>query len=470
MHADPHARIAELEEQLAQRDQRIADLEALVVKLLARIDDLERQVNRNSRNSSTPPSANPPNTPPALPKKPSGRKRGGQPGHPGHHRAMVAPDAVIDHFPGTCGHCHGALPHTADADPVRHQVTELPPICVETTEHRLHEVCCPACGTRTRASLPAEVPAGHFGPRLVAMVAGLSSRFRLSRREVVVLCRELFGTDLSVGTVQAMCEWASQAVATPVQEAAEVVQEAEVVYADETGWRHQGQRAWLWMVSSKAATVFKIHAKRGHDGLDGLLSRAYAGIVVSDRWHVYNRYKRRGLCHAHLLRNWQAVAECKDPDAQRLGAWAVAETYCLLRWHRQVREGLLTLAELQPRMRLLKGRYKKILTLAKASGHARTRRMGRELEGHWDSLWTFAQTPGVDPTNNHGEQQIRPAVLLRKGTFGTWGDDGKVFVERMLTIAATAKLQGVRFLDFLAIACQAMLTGQPPPSLFAPAH
>jgi transposase len=477
MLADPYARIAELEEAVAERDAviaaqaiRITDLEALVVKLMARIDELERQINRNSGNSSTPPSANPPNAPKPPPKKPSGRKPGGQTGHRGSNRALVKPDKVVDHFPGACGRCQAALTETIDAEPVRHQVTDLPPICVETVEHRLHASHCKDCGTTTRATLPTDVPTGQFGPRLIAMVAGLSGRLRVSRREAAFVCTEMFGTRLSVGTVQAMCEWASAALCGTVAEVAQVMQAAPVVYADETGWRHAGKKHWLWMVSSKAATVFKIQAGRGHEALDHLLSRAYPGIVVSDRWHVYNRYPLRGLCHAHLLRNWAEIAECKDPEAKRLGEWAVSETYCLLRWHRQVREGVMTLEGLQQRMRLLKGRYAKILRLAKASSHKRTRTMGTQLEGHWDSLWTFASTPGVDPTNNHGEQQIRPAVLWRKGSFGTWGEAGKVFVERMLTVAATAKQQGVRFLDFLVAACQARLTGQAAPSLFAQAH
>jgi transposase len=458
MLADPYARIAELEEALAQRD-------ALIAKLMERIEELERQIGRNSRNSSTPPSANPPSAPPPPPKKPTGRKRGGQPGHPGNHRAMVVPDDTVDHFPGACGHCQRALPDTLEEHPARHQVTELPLICVTTVEHRLHAVSCQACGKRTRASLPDDVPTGQFGPRLIAAVAAFSSRYRGSRREVSALSADLFGTHLSVGTIQAMCEWASDATIPAVTEIAAETQGAPVVYVDETGWRHLGKKAWLWMLSSKTATMFKIHAKRGHDGLDPLLSRTYPGIVVSDRWHVYNRYQRRGLCHAHLLRNWAEIAECKDPEAKRLGAWAVSETYCLLRWHRHVREGTMTLEGLQQRMRLLKGRYAKILRLAQASSHARTRTMGKELQKHWESLWTFATTPGVDPTNNHGEQQIRPAVLWRKGSFGTWGEAGKVFVERMLSVAATAKQQRKRFLDFLIAACEAKLTGQTPPRL-----
>jgi hypothetical protein len=147
--------------------------------------------------------------------------------------------------------------------------------------------------------------------------------------------------------------------------------------------------------------------------------------------------------------------ECKNPDAKRLGAWAVSETLCLLRWHHQVRDGTITLDGLQRRMWLLKGRYAKLLEMAKASRHKRTRKMGRELTAQWDALWTFASTPDVDPTNNHGERQIRPAVLHRKGSLGTWSDAGARFLERAMTVAATAKLQGVRLLDFLHAACNA---------------
>jgi transposase len=434
---DPYQRIAELEAAVAERDARITKLEAALAAALARIDDLEARLNRNSKNSNTPPSANPPGAAKPSPKKPTGRQQGGQPGHPGTHRASVVPDAVIDHFPVACGHCRSTLPPVITDDPVRHQVTELPPVCVTVTEHRLHRLTCPDCGKYTRAMRPVGVPSGQFGLRLTAIVAMLSSRFRVSRREVSALFADLFGGGLSVGSVQALCERVSAAITVPVAEVAAHIEASPVVHADETGWRHQGKKHWLWMASSKTATVFKIHRQRGHQGCDEILSREYAGIVVSDRWSVYKRYPNRALCHAHLLRNWTGLAECKNPDAKRLGAWAVSETLCLLRWHRQVRDGTITLDGLQRRMWLLKGRYAKLLEMAKASRHKRTRKMGRELTAQWDALWTFASTPDVDPTNNHGERQIRPAVLHRKGSLGTWSD------------------AGARFLDFLHAACNA---------------
>jgi transposase len=347
---DPYQRIAELEAENAELRATVSRLETALTKALSRIDDLEARLNRNSKNSNTPPSANPPGVSKPAPKKPTGRKPGGQPGHPGSHRASVVPDSVIDHFPAACGHCHSGLNPAGTDDPIRHQVTELPPICVTVVEHRLHRLTCPDCGKGTRATLPAGVPTSQFGPRLTAIVAMLSGRFRVSRREVSVLFEELFGGGLSVGSVQALCERVSAAITIPVAEVAAHIEASPVAHADETGWRHQGTKHWLWMASSKTATIFHIHRQRGHKGCDGVLSRTYAGIVVSDRWHVYKRYEKRALCHAHLLRNWTALAQRKNADAKRLGKWAVSETLCLLRWHRQVRDGTISLDGLRRRM------------------------------------------------------------------------------------------------------------------------
>ena len=156
--------------------QRVLALEAEVRELRARLE-------QNSSNSSRPPSSDPPSAPRRAP-SPSGRARGGQPGHVAHQRALVPAervDRIIDHRPTQCGPCAAALPVTELGDDfVAHQVTEVPPLRAEVTEHRLHRVRCPACGAQTRATLPPDVPRGAFGPRLQASVAVLSGRYRLA--------------------------------------------------------------------------------------------------------------------------------------------------------------------------------------------------------------------------------------------------------------------------------------------------
>ncbi len=187
-------------------------------RLEARVAELERRLNRSSRNSSLPPSQDPPSAPPRAGGKGSGRGRGGQPGHEGKHRRLLPPeqvDEVVEHWPErcrSCAHVFGAPDLVDAAEPWRHQVAELPPTAVRVTEHRLHGVCCPGCATRTRAELPREVPRSAFGPRLQAAVVTVAVRNRVSRRDTTELARELFGVELATGSVDAIFQRAGVAL------------------------------------------------------------------------------------------------------------------------------------------------------------------------------------------------------------------------------------------------------------------
>jgi transposase len=158
-------------------------------RLELRVADLERQLNRTSRNSSLPPSLDPPSSPPRPQKPQSGRRPGGQPGHEGKNRSLFPlerVDEVVDHWPKHCPRCHHRFSEAERIDaatPQRHQVSELPPIAVTLTEHRLHRLRCPECAHETRATLPADVTPGAFGPRLQAAVVTLAVRNRVSRRD-----------------------------------------------------------------------------------------------------------------------------------------------------------------------------------------------------------------------------------------------------------------------------------------------
>lgn len=471
MKTDPRdLRIAELEHAVAMRDTAVATLQETVTILLARIEDLESRLNRNSSNSSTPPSANPPGAPKTTSKKSSERKPGGQPGHKGTHRAVVDnPDRVVPHLPRACQHCQADFSgnETMVGKPVRHQVTDLPPILPVVIEHQLNRCRCENCGKTTRAELPVGVGQGQFGPRLTAFVAMLSGRYRLTRRELSSVLGDAFGLRLSVGSVQALCEQAAHALATPFQEVAEEVLAEPVVHPDETGWRHRGKKAWLWTVSSRKAAVFKLHRGRGHEARRVILPDDYSGVVVSDRWATYTPFERRGICHAHLLRNWRAISERKHPGAKAAGAWGVAETERMLRLHREYRDGVLSRDGLRLRMRLVKARYAKMLDMAEECGDPKAKTLALELNRLWKHLWTFVEMEGVDPTNNEAEQTIRPAVLWRKGSFGTWSEMGQRFTERSLTIAATTRKQGVSLFDFLFQAIDARLHQLPAPSIFS---
>jgi transposase len=215
--------LLELAAQNALLRREVADLRERVAKQEERIAELERRLNRNSRNSSLPPSQDPPAAPERRQAAPSGRGRGAQPGHPGrgrHLAPITALDEFVEHWPErcACGHRFNETERRPVGTPARHQVAELPSTAVILSEHRLQRLRCPACGRTTRAELPPEVPAGAFGPRLQAAVVTLAVRNRVARRDAVELIAELFGTHLSAGSVEAILQRAALALDEPYED------------------------------------------------------------------------------------------------------------------------------------------------------------------------------------------------------------------------------------------------------------
>jgi transposase len=466
--AAAEARAAAAEARAAAAEARVVALEAEVVKLSAVVEELRARLDKNSSNSSKPPSSDLPETTRRSNWKPSGRKPGGQPGHPGHHRALVEdPDNVNDVFPDVCAHCGGELvpdDEVAGDQPVRHQVVEIPRPRPTVAEQRLHRCRCRNCGQTTRAKLPKGVPPSGYGPGAMATVAMLSGRFRLTRREVSRAMADLFAVSISVGSVQKVNENVSDIAAGPVDEIAKVVHGAKAVNADETSYPHRAKKAWLWVASCPTATIFKLHRRRNAAGLANIIPEDFDGLLMVDRMKTYERH-RRSLCHAHLLRDWRGISERKHPEAKRLGQWAVAETERLLKYHRQFRAGELSPQALAVRMRMLKARYGKLLDQAMTCGDKKTEGTAWDLNRQWEALWAYLEVDGAEPTNNRGEQKIRPAVQWRKGSFGTWSDAGQRFVERILTLSTTAKQIGADLFGYLYTMIVASLMGQAIPAL-----
>jgi transposase len=308
------------QENAALREENKA-LRTTIAQQQERIRELERRLGQNSRNSSRPPSSDPPWTPPAPAQKRSGRRPGGQRGHPGHHCARVPReqvDRVVDHWPKVCPHCQGTLTSAGEVGtPVPHQVHDVEYVH-RVIQHDRHRVRCAHCGTTVLAELPPEVAGSQYGPGLAALVAVFSGVFQLARREVVHLCRELFAVPISGGSVQRLCQEASAAVAQPVAALAEAIRAEPVVGIDETGWRHRGKRGWLWAVWSRIGTLYRVADTRsGRIGRE-MLGPQYPGHVISDRFSGHNWIPdpRHQLCWSHLQRDAQAVIERGNPAAR----------------------------------------------------------------------------------------------------------------------------------------------------------
>src|SRR5438067_1430466 len=330
---------------------------------------------------------------------------------------------------------------------------------------------CPACGKRTRADLPAGVPRRPFGPRLTAVVALLTGRYRLSRREVRQLLQDLWQVRVSLGAVVRQEQAQSAALAPIVEEARAAVQEAAIVNMDETGWRQENQRAWLWTVVTAELTVFWVDRHRSGAVVDALLGAAFAGVVGSDRWSAYSRFpaERRALCHAHLKRDFQALVD-RGGEAESIGRWGLAEGERLFAlWHR-FRAGEFDRPELRRRLVPLQARLGRLLRRGQENPDRKAAGLCRQLRKWWPALWTFARVEGVEPTNNAAERTLRPAVLWRKGSFGCDSEAGCRFAERLLTVVASCRQQGRPLLEFLVAAGEAALYGTAAPSLLPAGH
>src|SRR5262245_61466536 len=450
----------ELWEQTPRAAQEyIRTLEARLAALETTVQQLLERLQQDSRNSSRPPSSDAPQARPHRPRRvPSGRQRGGQPGHQGQSRALVPieeVDTVIPVKPHQCAHCQHPL-QGDDPQPYRHQVTELPRIKPVVTEYQVHRLRCPACGTSTRADVPVGVPTGSFGPRVQAVVALCTGAYRLSKRTTQEVMADLFGLPMSLGTIPHLEQATVQAVAEPVAEAHTYVRTQSVAHLDETGWREGHTRAWLWVAVTAWVTVFAVRRSRGAKVAQDLLGDRFCGILVTDRWSAYTWYptRWRQVCWAHLLRDFEAMIE-RGGRSQEVGEALREQAQQMFHWWHQVRDGTLTHAQFRGLMRPIRRQVARLLKAGQTCGVAKTEGGCREGLKLYDALWTFVRVEGGEPTNNAAERAIRPGVLWRKGSFGTQSPQGARFVETMRTVVATLKQQHRHVLAYMTAVCQA---------------
>jgi len=476
---DLRREVAKREEQIAEREKQIADAEKQIADAEKQIADLERQLagrKRNSTNSSKPPSSD------GLAgeqrargrKHKSKRKPGAQPGHPGHHRRLVPSVEVSVRevlLPKQCGHCGGNLPQklgqvTTKGEPRRHQVTEVPPVKAHITEYQFPNVVCGQCGKATRASLPEEI-AGQFGPQLTALIAYWTVVCRLPRRLVEAMLADVLGIEISLGSTQKAWEEVSQAVAQPVAQLQEQLPREAVLNVDETGWRTNGDKRWIWGLVAKQFVFYVVASTRGAEVLVSLLGAVFRGILCSDRWVVYLTYHsgRMQLCWAHLKRNILGIADdTRSPSSQQFCRDALAIVARLFRlWYRfrgDLRDRRGNPQPIDRRQLLEKSipLQKKLFALAEAhldDADREVRNMATALFTHFQRLFTFLEEEGVEPTNNVAERILRTAVQWRKISFGNRSRNGEIATARLLTVTQTCKRQQRHVLGYLtdAVRC-----------------
>lgn len=439
-----------------------------VAALESRLRDLEARLNLNSTNSHKPPSSDFIGAKRKPPAPPTGKKRGGQPKHRKAHRALVPPEKVRDSFickPTHCRRCgHGLLGD--DPAPLVHQVAELPKVEPIVDEYRLHRLACPGCGETTCGTLPAGVTSGCFGPYLQAVLAVFAGAYRLSKRQIQQLTADLFGLSISTGMISKLERRSAAVLEAPYNELAVSVHSACAANIDETSWREDLIKAWLWVTVTPLATVFTIAGHRSGEVAKALLGSEPEQVVGSDRFSAYAwiAARWRQICWAHLRRDFQAMID-RGGDGRPIGERLLKQSDRLFHnWHR-VRDGTLERVKFEDRMVRLRREVRHALEEGSRCGCVKTSATCFEILKVEEGLWTFARVEAIEPTNNAAERALRFAVIWRRISGGTDSQKGSRFVERTLSVVATCRQQGRNVLEYLTSCFEAEHHGQPIPSL-----
>src|SRR3954463_13302325 len=446
----------------------VDSLTGRVAELEQRLGDLEARLKLNSTNSSKPPSSDPIGFKRRPPTSPSGRKRGGQPGHRRAKRRLVPPEkvrTVTECRPADCRRCGQALLGD-DPSPLVHQVAELPRIEPLVDEYRLHRLACPRCRVTTCGGLPAGVPTGGFGPYLQAVLSTLAGGYRLSKRQVQQIAGDLFGLSIATGMVSKLERQSATVLEAPYNEVALAVHDAPAVGIDDTSWRENRRKAQLWVVVTALTTVFTIAAKRSAAVAKALLGSKPSPVVTSDRHSSFEWIDPawRQICWSHLERDFQAMID-RGGSGEATGRALLRLAKRMFRWWHRVRDGTIDRGRFRTIAARLRREVKAALKSGQTCGCAKTAATCFEILKVEEALWTFVRVEGVEPTNNGPERALRHAVIWRRVSGGTDSVHGSRFVERMLTVVATCRQQKRNVLDYLSAGFEAHLRGPKVPSL-----
>jgi transposase len=463
--ADLWARLpAEARALIAALRDEVSRLQAQAQALQQQVLELQERSNQNSTNSSLPPSTDSPDVKRRPPRIPSGRRRGGQPGHERRQRPLLPPDHLEVLKPAQCRRCEHALIGD-DPQPLRHQVLELPRVRPEVTEYQLHRLRCPCCGVSNCARLPDGVPTGGQGPRLQAVLALMTGAYRMSKRMAQTFCADVFGVPVCAGQVCASEAETAAATEPVVRELRQFVR-GQPANVDETGWRQQRQRGWLWAVITQAVTVFHIALSRAAAVAQELLDPSAGQVITTDRYkgYLWLPLSQRQVCWAHLIRDFQAMV-----DRESVGSPIGEELLCcaddVFTWWYRVRDGTMSRSTFQRYIAELRPWVRSQLEAGSVCACAKTAGTCLEMLTVEPALWTFVRVEGIEPTNNAAERALRHAVLWRKLSHGTDSAGGSRFVANILSVVETCRQQGREVLEFLTACCEAALAKRLMPSL-----
>jgi len=450
----------------SQLPQSLPECHAIIAELRVRVKWLEERVKLDSNNSSKPPSSDGPGKPNRAQRRASGRKRGAQPGHAGHSRALVDEaelDSQQDCKPDAVCECGAQV--ELDDQARRHQVFEVPEIRARVDEYRVYSGRCLGCGKLHTGALPAGVPKGQLGPRALALVGVLGTRYHLTQRKTRNLLDQLMGLRFSVGAISQAHGKVAAALKVPVAQAVDSLGQATALWMDETHYPREGAGNWVWAAVQPLLAVFAIYPSRARYVIHDLIGTQPSAVVTTDRYasYAFLDAQQRQICWAHLLRDFNRIGQ-RDGLAGRIGRRLHALGYVMFRLRDKGKLNGQRLARLQ------RGVRRALDAGAQQSGCSRTANTCANIIKLWSALWSFTANTALVPTNNAAEQALRSIVLKRKISGPTRSLRGDQFLSRGFTVHETCLRQGVDLWNYMHSAVVAWIDRTVPPSLLPPAH
>jgi transposase len=423
----------------------------VMLTLLKRLAALESHLNRDSANSSRPPSTDSPAAKRKRRMKATPRRKpGAQPGHPRHQQVLMEPTSTIPLWPEACSCGQTELSELTLAR--THQVIELPRIRPKITHWLLYQGRCLSCGQLCKATVPADHASG-YGPRLTGLVGEMAGVVGASRSAVQALCASVFGIPLSKGAIQKLVDRVSEAIVPYYNAIGEVARAARVNYIDETSWLMHGDRHWLWVMANSLVAYFQISPTRSKAAFAQLIAD-WRGILVSDGYLVYQYWPGlRQSCLAHLIRTAKGLAESVEASIAGFGGRVHAELQRLCH--------MGTERPMVGQWRAWYARFRALITHHTAR-EDKAGTFARRLQREGESLWTFLDFPGVEATNNIAERAHRFGVMWRKRSQGTCSEKGNRWVERVLSLRHTCRIRGQPTFPILVEAVACLFTGEKP--------
>jgi transposase len=293
----------------------------------------------------------------------------------------------------------------------------------------------------------------------------MTGAYRMSKRMVQTFCADVFNTPLCAGQVCAVEAQVTAATKAVVSELRDYVRR-QPANVDETGWRQNRQRVWLWTVVTRTVTVFTIALSRAALVAQELVDPSAKQVITTDRYksYLWLPLNQRQICWAHLIRDFQAMVDRRNASSA-LGEELLCCAQDMFTWWYRVRDGTLSRSSFQRYIAELRPWIRSQLEAGSVDGCAKTAGTCRDILAVEPALWTFVRVAGIEPTNNAAERALRHAVQWRKTSYGTDSEAGSRFVENILTIVASCRQQGRNVLEYLTACCRARLNRAFPPTL-----